>query len=160
MKRGVQKGWGVWWSSPSRKFFKSFFKFECLKWSILAEITAKSAIYSHFSANIPPVVLRAPPPRRKPCILHRPYQFLIHNANKLVATISHLYILHRPYQFVIHNANKLVATISLYQISRFIRTLLPLLNVRIPYIPVYNAMFFLSYSCRKKEPRIIHRGRI
>ena len=26
----------------------------------------------------------------------------------------------------------------------------------IPYIPVYNAMFFLSYSCRKKAPRIIH----
>ena len=30
----------------------------------------------------------------------------------------------------------------------------------VPYIPVYNAMFFLSYSCRKKAPRIIHRCRI
>ena len=30
----------------------------------------------------------------------------------------------------------------------------------VPYIPVYNAMFFLSYSCHKKAPRIIHRCRI
>ena len=30
----------------------------------------------------------------------------------------------------------------------------------IPYISVYNAMFFLSYSCHKKAPRIIHRCRI
>ena len=30
----------------------------------------------------------------------------------------------------------------------------------VPYIPVYNAMFFLSYSCHKKVPRIIHRCRI
>ena len=34
------------------------FKFECLKWPILAEITAKSAIYSHFfcqqGGDIPP----------------------------------------------------------------------------------------------------------
>ena len=26
--------------------------------------------------------------------------------------------------------------------------------------PVYNAMFFFSYSCHKKTPRIIHRCRI
>ena len=28
----------------------------------------------------------------------------------------------------------------------------------LPYIPVYNAMFFLSYSCHKKTPCIIHRS--
>ena len=43
----VQKGLGVCGSSPRRKQNQSF-KFECLKWPILAEITAKSAIYSHF----------------------------------------------------------------------------------------------------------------
>ena len=46
-ERGVQKGWGVWGSSPKEKKSQSF-KFECMKWPILAEITAKSAIYSHF----------------------------------------------------------------------------------------------------------------
>ena len=43
-ERGVQKEWGVLGSSPGRKSFK----FECLKWPFLAEITAKSEIYSHF----------------------------------------------------------------------------------------------------------------
>ena len=37
---------------------------------------------------------------------------------------------------------------------------LPIMCTCIPYIPVYNAMFFLSYSCHKKAPRIIHRCRI
>ena len=32
--------------------------------------------------------------------------------------------------------------------------------VDLPYIPVYNAMYFLTYSRRKKAPRIIHRCRI
>ena len=32
-------------------------------------------------------------------------------------------------------------------------------NINLPYIPVYNAMFFLSHSCHKKAGRIIHRGR-
>ena len=36
---GFKRGGG---SSPRRK------KIECLKWAILAEIMAKSAIYSHF----------------------------------------------------------------------------------------------------------------
>ena len=36
----------------------------------------------------------------------------------------------------------------------------PLGEKDLPYIPVYNAMFFLSYSCHKKAPRIIHRCRV
>ena len=44
---GVQKGWGVWGSSPRRKQIQSF-KFDWLKWPILAEMTAKSGIYFHF----------------------------------------------------------------------------------------------------------------
>ena len=33
-------------------------------------------------------------------------------------------------------------------------------KLHVPYISVYNAMFFFSYSCHKKAPRIIHRCRI
>ena len=36
-----------WGSSPKRKKYQSF-KFECLKWPILIEMTAKSGIYCHF----------------------------------------------------------------------------------------------------------------
>ena len=31
-----------------------------------------------------------------------------------------------------------------------------MIKFTVRYIPVYNAMFFLSYSCYKKAPRIIH----
>ena len=58
-QRGVQKGWGVWGSSPRR----------CLKWHILTEMTVKYEIYFYFlcqqGGDIPPVVLsggvRTPP---------------------------------------------------------------------------------------------------
>ena len=46
-ERGDPRGVGVWVSSPRRKKIQSF-KFDSLKWSFLAEITTKSAIYSHF----------------------------------------------------------------------------------------------------------------
>ena len=75
LKGGRPKGVGVWGSSIRRKQIQSF-EFECLKWPILAEITAKSAIYFYFhifsiyflpnkGEDIPPVVLRGgsgPPP--------------------------------------------------------------------------------------------------
>ena len=53
----VQKGWGVWWSSPQGKKIKSF-KFKCLKLPILTEMTAISKIYFYFfsqqEGNTPP----------------------------------------------------------------------------------------------------------
>ena len=77
--RLFERGFFLWEGEtsrpPSRKKNQSF-KFECLKWPILAEITAESEIYSHFfcqqGRDIPPVFLRRgsgpppPPPWRKP----------------------------------------------------------------------------------------------
>ena len=58
-ERGGQK-----WSGGEKKIQN--FKFECLKWPILAGMTAKSGIYSHFlcqeGGDMPTVVLRGETP--------------------------------------------------------------------------------------------------
>ena len=70
LKGGVQEGWGIWGSSPRRKKIRVF-KFWCLTWPILTEMTVKNGKYFYFSCQQagvnppPPVVLsggiRTPP---------------------------------------------------------------------------------------------------
>ena len=76
VSKGASNRGGESGGPPPRKKNQSF-KFECFKWPILAEITAKSAIYSHFLCQqggvyIPPCGpergVRTPPPGGNPCL--------------------------------------------------------------------------------------------
>ena len=53
---GIQKGWGS--GGPPADFF---LKFQCLKWPILTEMTAKYGIYLHFLCLYFPVSGESPP---------------------------------------------------------------------------------------------------
>ena len=78
-----------------RKQIQSF-KFECLKWPILAEMTAKSGIYFHFLCQqgggeiSPPVVLRggggSGPPLAETLV--KPYIYITVFLNKLLFIFS------------------------------------------------------------------------
>ena len=76
LRGGIQKGWGVWVSSPRRKKIRVF-KFWCLKWPILTEMTVKYWKYFIFFCQqggiSPPVALSGgvrtptdPPPGGNP----------------------------------------------------------------------------------------------